>query len=107
MPCGPRPPEMRSGSVTGFNRYVATPLLRLTDAIAALLLAADLLVVAGSVCSRTLLDAPWEWADDVARGLMVYPMGGTADGTRGDHVLLAPPFIVDNGAIDAIVERLG
>ena len=31
----------------------------------------------------------------MARGLMVYPMGGTADGARGDHVLLAPPFIVD------------
>ena len=30
----------------------------------------------------------------MARGLMVYPMGGTIDGARGDHVLLAPPFIV-------------
>jgi adenosylmethionine-8-amino-7-oxononanoate aminotransferase len=43
----------------------------------------------------------------MARGLMIYPMGGTVDGTRGDHVLMAPPFIVDNGAIDTIVERLG
>jgi adenosylmethionine-8-amino-7-oxononanoate aminotransferase len=43
----------------------------------------------------------------MARGLMVYPMGGTIDGSRGDHVLLAPPFIVDAAAIDAIVERLG
>jgi adenosylmethionine-8-amino-7-oxononanoate aminotransferase len=43
----------------------------------------------------------------MARGLMVYPMGGTVDGTRGDHVLLAPPFIIDSGTIDAIVERLG
>jgi hypothetical protein len=43
----------------------------------------------------------------MARGLMVYPMGGTVDGTCGDHVLLAPPFIVDAGAIDTIVERLG
>ena len=43
----------------------------------------------------------------MARGLMVYPMGGTVDGTRGDHVLLAPPFIIDGAAIDAIVERLG
>jgi hypothetical protein len=41
------------------------------------------------------------------RGLMVYPMGGTIDGARGDHVLLAPPFIVDAGTIDVIVERLG
>jgi len=43
----------------------------------------------------------------MARGLMVYPMGGTMDGARGDHVLLAPPFIIDRAAIDAVVERLG
>ena len=43
----------------------------------------------------------------MARGLMVYPMGGTIDGQRGDHVLLAPPFIVDEQQIDEIVERLG
>jgi adenosylmethionine-8-amino-7-oxononanoate aminotransferase len=41
------------------------------------------------------------------RGLMVYPMGGTIDGVRGDHVLLAPPFIVNGEQIDTIVERLG
>ena len=41
------------------------------------------------------------------RGLMVYPMPGTVDGVRGDHVLLAPPFIVDAAQIDTIVERLG
>jgi adenosylmethionine-8-amino-7-oxononanoate aminotransferase len=43
----------------------------------------------------------------MARGLMVYPMGGTVDGARGDHVLLAPPFIVDGPLVDTIVERLG
>jgi adenosylmethionine-8-amino-7-oxononanoate aminotransferase len=43
----------------------------------------------------------------MARGLMVYPMGGTIDGTRGDHVLLAPPFIVTATQIDEIVDRLG
>jgi adenosylmethionine-8-amino-7-oxononanoate aminotransferase len=43
----------------------------------------------------------------MARGLMVYPMGGTADGVRGDHILIAPPFIIGAGAIDTIVERLG
>jgi adenosylmethionine-8-amino-7-oxononanoate aminotransferase len=43
----------------------------------------------------------------MARGLMVYPMGGTIDGRQGDHVLLAPPFIVDEGIVDTIVERLG
>jgi adenosylmethionine-8-amino-7-oxononanoate aminotransferase len=43
----------------------------------------------------------------MARGLMVYPMGGTIDGVSGDHILLAPPFIVNEGHVDAIVERLG
>lgn len=43
----------------------------------------------------------------MARGLMVYPMGGTIDGVQGDHVLLAPPFIVDTHQIDMIVERVG
>ncbi|MFN3630193.1 MAG: aspartate aminotransferase family protein [Casimicrobiaceae bacterium] len=40
------------------------------------------------------------------RGLCVYPMGGTIDGRRGDHVLLAPPFMASEAQIDAIVERL-
>jgi len=43
----------------------------------------------------------------MARGLLVYPAGGTADGVAGDHVLIAPPFIVSAENIDAIVERLG
>ncbi len=43
----------------------------------------------------------------MARGLMVYPMGGTLDGARGDHVVLAPPFIVSAADIDTIVDRLG
>ena len=42
----------------------------------------------------------------MAHGLMVYPMGGTIDGQRGDHVLMAPPFIVSDAELDAIVERL-
>jgi adenosylmethionine-8-amino-7-oxononanoate aminotransferase len=33
-------------------------------------------------------------------------MGGTIDGQRGDHVLLAPPFIVTDADLDAIVHRL-
>ncbi len=42
----------------------------------------------------------------MARGLMIYPMGGTIDGRQGDHVLLAPPFIVGEEHLDLIVERL-
>ncbi len=45
-------------------------------------------------------------AEAMARGLMVYPMGGTIDGRRGDHVLLAPPFIVTDADLDEIVSRL-
>ncbi|MEK9967306.1 MAG: aspartate aminotransferase family protein [Rhodospirillaceae bacterium] len=46
-------------------------------------------------------------AEAMSRGLMCYPAGGTIDGTRGDHILLAPPFIVGAEEIDMIVERLG
>jgi len=45
-------------------------------------------------------------AEAMARGLMVYPMGGTIDGARGDHVLLAPPFVASDDDLDRIVERL-
>ncbi len=43
----------------------------------------------------------------MALGLMVYPMGGAVDGVQGDHVLLAPPFIVEAPQVDVIVDRLG
>ncbi len=36
-------------------------------------------------------------------GLMCYPMGGTIDGQRGDHVLFAPPYIVTEEQIGDIV----
>ena len=45
-------------------------------------------------------------AEAMARGLMVYPMGGTIDGRSGDHVLIAPPFITTPAEIDEIVRRL-
>jgi adenosylmethionine-8-amino-7-oxononanoate aminotransferase len=45
-------------------------------------------------------------AEAMARGLMVYPSGGTIDGIHGDHVLLAPPFIVSEADLDENVERL-
>jgi len=43
----------------------------------------------------------------LARGLAIYPMGGTIDGRQGDHVIIAPPYIATATDIDAIVERLG
>jgi len=45
-------------------------------------------------------------AEAMARGLMCYPGGGTIDGTRGDHVLLAPPFIVEDAHVAEIVDKL-
>jgi adenosylmethionine-8-amino-7-oxononanoate aminotransferase len=39
-------------------------------------------------------------------GLICYPMGGTIDGLRGDHVLLAPPFIIEDAQIDELVIKL-
>ena len=41
-----------------------------------------------------------------ARGLLVYPMGGTVDGCYGDHILLAPPFIASQDELAQIVSRL-
>lgn len=45
-------------------------------------------------------------AEAMARGLLVYPMGGTIDGQHGDHVLLAPPFIATPADLSEIVSRL-
>jgi adenosylmethionine-8-amino-7-oxononanoate aminotransferase len=45
-------------------------------------------------------------AEAMARGLLCYPMGGTIDGRSGDHLLLAPPYIVSDGELEDIVERL-
>src|SRR5277367_1159632 len=74
--------------ITGF-------LLALSDAIAAILLAADLLVVCGSVLLRFLFNAPVEWSDDVARGLMVGSsfFGAASALARGDNPGVA--FFVD------------
>lgn len=38
--------------------------------------------------------------------LMIYPMGGTIDGVNGDHILLAPPFIIDEDNVAQITKRL-
>lgn len=46
-------------------------------------------------------------AEAFANGLGCYPGGGTVDGVRGDHVLLAPPYITSADEIDQIVDKLG
>ncbi|PCJ86484.1 MAG: aspartate aminotransferase family protein [Thiotrichaceae bacterium] len=45
-------------------------------------------------------------AGSMQQGLMCYPMGGTVDGQKGDHILLAPPFIVEQSHLEQIVETL-
>ncbi|WGW03733.1 aspartate aminotransferase family protein [Tropicibacter oceani] len=42
-----------------------------------------------------------------AEGLACYPMSGTIDGRRGDHVLLAPPFIIEDHQLDELTDKLG
>jgi len=39
-------------------------------------------------------------------GLICYPMAGTIDGQSGDHVLLAPPFIIEDAQLDELVDKL-
>lgn len=50
--------------------------------------------------SKKLGDAAFE------RGLIVYPGSGSADGRQGDHVMIAPPFIVTDEQLDEIVALL-
>ncbi len=45
-------------------------------------------------------------ANAFAEGLICYPMGGTIDGQIGDHVLLAPPFIIEDAQIDELTDKL-
>lgn len=40
-------------------------------------------------------------------GLICYPMSGTIDGRTGDHILLAPPFIIEDAEIEELVDKLG
>lgn len=42
----------------------------------------------------------------MARGLLCYPMGGAVDGKHGDHILLAPPYIIDSNHVAEIVDKL-
>lgn len=75
-------------SLSGERRGGIALLLRCSDTIAAILLAADLAVVCGSVLLRFFFNAPVEWSDDVARGLMVGSafFGAASALARGENV---------------------
>jgi len=79
----------------GVDRLFIGSLLGLTDAIAAMFLAADLVVVILSVLLRSTFNAPVEWSDDIARGLMVASsfFGAAGAVARGENVGVA--FFVD------------
>jgi TRAP-type C4-dicarboxylate transport system permease small subunit len=102
---------MMSGVVpppSGRRRTIAA-LTSLSDAIAAILLAADLLVVCGSVLLRFLFNAPVEWSDDVARGLMVGSsfFGAASAVARAENLGVA--FFVDMlpQSIRRVVDAVG
>lgn len=42
----------------------------------------------------------------MSRGLTCYPIAGCVDGRRGDHVLLAPPYIITEPQIDELIGKL-
>jgi TRAP-type C4-dicarboxylate transport system permease small subunit len=91
------------------GRRITVALLAISDATAAILLAADLLVVCGSVLLRFLFNAPVEWADDVARGLMVGSsfFGAASALARAENLGVA--FFVDMlpAGIRRVIDSLG
>jgi tripartite ATP-independent transporter DctM subunit len=99
-------------SATVARHWVIAALLLVSDAVAAIMLAADLLVVSVSVALRYWFNAPVEWSDDVARGLMVGSsfFGAASALARGDNPGVA--FFVDKlparirAVIDAVAALL-
>jgi tripartite ATP-independent transporter DctM subunit len=91
------------------GRKLTSALLMFTDIVAAFLLAADLLVVIYSVLARSLFNAPVEWADDIARGLMVASsfFGAASALARGENpgVVFFRSLLPD--AWQAVVDDLG
>ncbi len=88
---------------------ITASLLQVSDTVAAILLAADLVVVCASVLLRFLFNAPVEWADDVARGLMVGSsfFGAASALARAENLGVA--FFVDMlpTAVRRVVDAIG
>lgn len=61
----------------------------------------------GAPLPRALRFAETFTARALAAGLVVWPNVGHADGTNGDLVMLAPPYIVSTAEMDDIVTRFG
>jgi adenosylmethionine-8-amino-7-oxononanoate aminotransferase len=45
--------------------------------------------------------------DALEAGVMTYPMQGCVDGTRGDHILIAPPYTITSAMIQMLATGLG
>ena len=45
-------------------------------------------------------------AKGMENGLICYPAGGTIDGKMGDHILIAPPFIIEDNQLSELAEKL-
>lgn len=92
-----------TGAASRLGDRFAGVLLQMTDAAAALLLAADLAVVCASVVLRSVFNAPVEWSDDAARGLMVASsfFGAASALARGENVGIV--FFIDR--LPAAVRR--
>src|SRR3979411_993207 len=97
-------PSLESG-----GHRITASLLAVSDVVAAILLAADLLVVCASVLLRFLFNAPVEWADDVARGLMVGSsfFGAASALARSENLGVA--FFIDMlpAGIRRVVDAMG
>src|SRR5438445_8398867 len=97
-------PSLESG-----GHRITASLLAVSDVTAAILLVADLLVVCASVLLRFLFNAPVEWADDVARGLMVGSsfFGAASALARSENLGVA--FFIDMlpAGIRRVVDSIG
>src|SRR4051812_33620667 len=91
------------------GRRIISTLVSISDIVAAALLAADLVVVCVSVLARFLFNAPVEWADDVARGLMVGSsfFGAASALARGENLGVA--FFIDmlSSGMRRVVDSVG
>ena len=108
-----RPPTGPLAVVAEAAAFVAHPttraLLVVSDAAAAIMLAVDLLVVSGCVVARVLFNAPVEWADDVARGLMVGSSFFGAASAMARHESLGITYFVARlrPALREVVDAVG
>ncbi len=91
------------------DRRITARLVSISDIAAAAMLAADLVVVCVSVLARFLFNAPVEWADDVARGLMVGSsfFGAASALARGENLGVA--FFIDmlSSGMRRVVDSVG